>query len=94
MKSGSDISMKPDADMVMRKLAQNPSFCGLQKLNSLNLHPFFLHRIHVDIFLLFKVQVIDIKRLANSIIEKSLKFLGIHDDILLVLRLQNYVFTF
>lgn len=40
MKSGSDISMKPDADMVMRKLAQNPSFCGLQKLNSLNLHPF------------------------------------------------------
>ena len=26
-----DISMKPDADMVMRKLAQNPSFCGLQK---------------------------------------------------------------
>jgi len=28
--------MKPDADMVMRKLAQNPSFCGLQKLNSLN----------------------------------------------------------
>ena len=27
MKSGSDISMKPDADMVMRKLAQNPSFC-------------------------------------------------------------------
>ena len=39
-KPGSDISMKPDADMVMRKLAQNPSFCGLQKLNSLNLHPF------------------------------------------------------
>ena len=93
MKSGSDISMKPDADMVMRKLAQNPSFCGLQKLKSLNLHPFFLHRIHVDI-LLFKVQVIDIKRLANSIIEKSLKFLGIHDDILLVLRLRNYIFTF
>ena len=28
MKSGSDISMKPDADMVMRKLTQNPSFCG------------------------------------------------------------------
>ena len=40
MKSGGDISMKPDADMVMRKLAQNPSFCGLQKLNTLNLHPF------------------------------------------------------
>ena len=50
MKSGSDISMKPEADMVMRKLAQNPSFCGLQKFlqckrpkverNSLNLHPF------------------------------------------------------
>lgn len=67
MKSGSDISMKPDADMVMRKLAQNPSFCGLQKLNSLNLHPFVLHRIHVDIFLLFNIQVVDIKRLANSL---------------------------
>jgi hypothetical protein len=32
--------MKPDADMVMRKLAQNPSFCGLQKLNTLNLRLF------------------------------------------------------
>ena len=67
MKSGSDISMKPDADMVMRKLAQNPSFCGLQKLNSLNLHPFFLHRIHVDTFLPFNTQVTDIKQLANTI---------------------------
>ena len=27
MKSGSDISMKPDADMVMRKLAQITLFC-------------------------------------------------------------------
>ena len=40
VKSGGNISMKADADIVMRKLAQNPSFCGLQKLNSLNLHPF------------------------------------------------------
>ena len=40
VKSGGNISMKPDADMVMRKLAQNPSFCGLQKLNTLNPHPF------------------------------------------------------
>ena len=40
MKSMGDISMKPDADIVMRKLAQNPSFCGLQKLNTLNLYSF------------------------------------------------------
>ena len=40
LKSGGNISMKPDADIVMRKLAQNPSFCGLQKLNTLNLYSF------------------------------------------------------
>lgn len=40
LKSGGNISMKPDADIVMRKLAQTPSFCGLQKLNTLNLYSF------------------------------------------------------
>lgn len=40
LKSGGNISMKPDADIVMRKLAQNPSFCGLQKFNTLNLYSF------------------------------------------------------
>ena len=59
--------MKPDADMVMRKLAQNPSFCGLQKLNSLNLHPFCpSQNPRQHFFLLFNTQVVDIKRLANS----------------------------
>ena len=42
MEIGGDISMKSDVDVAMRKFAQNPSFCGLQKLNTLNLHPFCL----------------------------------------------------
>ena len=72
MKSGSDISMKPDADMVMRKLAQNPSFCGLQKLNSLNLHPFCpSQNPRRHFFLLFNTQVVDIKRLANSVTARA-----------------------
>ena len=32
MKSGSDISMKPDADMVMRKLAHPPLFLWFAKV--------------------------------------------------------------
>ena len=32
-----DISMKSDVDVAMRKLAQITRFCGLQKLNTLNL---------------------------------------------------------
>ena len=66
MKIGGDISMKSDVDVAMRKLAQNPSFCGLQKLNTLNLHPFCPSQNHVGTFLPFKAQVVDIKAFANT----------------------------